>query len=100
MWSVLSRQDFETAAATEADTDGIINHIMAVKGAKVALLFRETSDGPTLVSLRSRESIDVGKVAKAFGGGGHAAAAGCAIEAPLREAEQMTLEEVRKWMAS
>ncbi|MDO8586246.1 MAG: bifunctional oligoribonuclease/PAP phosphatase NrnA [Armatimonadota bacterium] len=100
VWSVLSREDFEKTGAADADTEGVINHIMAVKGARVGLLFREAPDGPAIVSLRSRDSIDVSKVARAFGGGGHAAAAGCIISASLPEAERMALEEARKWMES
>jgi bifunctional oligoribonuclease and PAP phosphatase NrnA len=100
VWSSLYREDFRNAGASDAETEGIINHILAVKGAKVALLFRETPESVTLVSLRSKDSIDVSKVAQAFGGGGHVAAAGCTVDMPIPEAERLVIQEVRKWMAS
>jgi len=52
------------------------------------------------VSLRSRDGFDVNRVARAFDGGGHAAAAGCTLNGTLDEAKLRVLSEVRKWMAS
>jgi bifunctional oligoribonuclease and PAP phosphatase NrnA len=100
VWSTLSLDDFRTAGASEADTDGIINHITAIRGAQVAILFREASDGATLVSLRSKGSVDVREIAKVFGGGGHAAAAGCTVQSTLLESERIVIEETRKCMGS
>ena len=37
------------------------------------------------VSLRSKGDIDVGKVARSFGGGGHKNAAGCTLSGPLAD---------------
>lgn len=45
-----------------------------------ALVWRFSSEGVYYCSLRSRKnSIDVGSLAKALGGGGHACAAGCSL---------------------
>jgi len=100
VWSALSLDDFRRAGASEAETDGIINQITAIKGAQVAILFRETSDGATLVSLRSRGVVDVREIAKLFGGGGHVVAAGCTVQSPLSESERIVIEEVRKCLES
>ena len=99
VWAVLTREDFERTGATDGDTEGIVNHLQAVKNAGVALLFRETPDSEAQVSLRSRE-IDVSKIAQVFGGGGHPAASGCTVRAPAHEAEQRVIEETRRWTAS
>ncbi len=40
------------------------------------------------VSLRSKGRVDVGQIAAAFDGGGHRAAAGCTIAAPLDAARE------------
>lgn len=100
VWSTLSQDDFKKAGASDADTDGIINHITAIKGAEVALLFREAPDGATVVSLRSKGPMDARDIAKLYGGGGHAAAAGCTVQDSLIESERIVIEEVCKCMAS
>ena len=74
--------------------------VASVKGPIVALLFREIEPGIVRVSLRSRDGFDVNRVARAFDGGGHAAAAGCTLNGTLDEAKLRVLSEVRKWMAS
>jgi bifunctional oligoribonuclease and PAP phosphatase NrnA len=96
----LSKADFESTGTTAAETEGVIDHIRAIKDVKVALLFREAPDGSIVVSLRSKGSIDVAALAQVFEGGGHRAAAGCTIQASLEEAERMVIEEARKCMAS
>ncbi len=82
--SILSSADFEQTAALSSHTEGIVDFLRAVDGTKVAALIRETSDDSGCsyrVSMRSSDgAIDVSKVARAGGGGGHAAAAGFSTE--------------------
>jgi phosphoesterase RecJ-like protein len=99
-WSVISHDDFVRLGASDADTDSIVNYLRGIKGTKAAVLFRETNPGVVRVSLRSRDGIDMNRVAQAFGGGGHVAAAGCTIEASLEDAVKSVLAEVRECMAS
>lgn len=100
VWAKISRQDLDDLGATDADTDSIVNSVAAVKGPKVSILFRESSPNMIRVSLRSRDGVDVNKIARVFGGGGHAAAAGCTVEAPLNDAAKIVVDEVLKWMVS
>ncbi len=81
--SRLTREDFAETGAEENYTEGIIDHLRAVEGTKVAALARElTCDdkrGASKVSLRATdETIDVSLIARAQGGGGHRQAAGFA----------------------
>jgi phosphoesterase RecJ-like protein len=41
--------------------------------------------------MRSKGTIDVGEVAKRFGGGGHKNASGCTVQGSLPEARQQIL---------
>jgi phosphoesterase RecJ-like protein len=81
-FSRLSRADFDATGAEDSYTEGIIDHLRAVRGTKVAALVRELGDGragpPRVkVSLRAAdEDVDVSAVARAAGGGGHRQAAG------------------------
>ena len=99
-YGVISARDYEELGATDADTEGIVNSLSAVKGPRVVGFFRETEPGTVRVSLRSRDGVDVNQVAKAFDGGGHAAAAGCTVHGSLEEAIARVIAEVRRWMES
>jgi phosphoesterase RecJ-like protein len=79
----LTREDFVQTGAEESYTEGIIDHLRAVQGTKVAALARElTCDdrrGAAKVSLRATDgAVDVSLIARAQGGGGHRQAAGFA----------------------
>ncbi len=100
IWAEITQADLAELQATDADTDSIVNHIGAIKGPQVAILFRETKPGVVRTSLRSRGGYDVDRVARVFDGGGHKAASGCTVKAPLAEAEKMVIDEVLKWMES
>ncbi len=73
-------------------TEGFINYVRAVRGVRIAMAFKEVSPTEVKVSLRSRELVDVARLAEAFGGGGHRNAAGCTLRAPLAEARARVLE--------
>ena len=84
----LSRADFEESGADESDSEGIVDHLRAVNGTKVAVLVRELlSDdrsGMRKVSMRSTDGgVDVSRIARSLGGGGHRQAAGATTELPL-----------------
>jgi len=100
IWAEITQADLAELGATDADTDSIVNHIGAIKGPRVAILFRETKPGVIRTSLRSRGGYDVDRVARVFDGGGHKAASGCTVRAPLAEAEKTVIDEVLKWMES
>lgn len=78
--SVLTTADFAETGASSDHTEGIVDFLRAVDGTKVAGLVREMGEsapGEWRVSLRSSDgSVDVSKIARAGGGGGHPAAAG------------------------
>lgn len=77
----LNAEEFEQAEADESFSEGIVDHLRAVEGTKVAVLVRElTADrgrGKRKVSLRATDDdVDVSVIARSQGGGGHRRAAG------------------------
>jgi phosphoesterase RecJ-like protein len=54
----------------------------------------EQPRGGVKVSLRSRQTIDVARIAEQFGGGGHRLASGCVLDTNLEEARQRILAAV------
>jgi phosphoesterase RecJ-like protein len=80
----LDASDFAQSEAKESYSEGVIDHLRALEGTAVAALIRDRiSDGDgggeprRKVSLRaSDDRVDVSRIARAQGGGGHRQAAG------------------------
>lgn len=93
------RGDFEAAGADVPDTEGLINVPLQVRTVEVSLLFTEPREaGPVRVSLRSKGQVDVAKFAEAFGGGGHARAAGLKVDAPIDAARDRVVAAMEAQM--
>lgn len=76
----ITAADYAASGAGEEMTEGIIDHLRSVEGARVAALIRDLGDRGSAarkVSLRSSGGdIDVSAIARRHGGGGHKRAAG------------------------
>lgn len=95
IYSAATPQDLAETGAEETDTEDVVNRLLGVAGVEVALLFLELGPQETKVSLRSRTSFDVRKIAEQFGGGGHAAASGVRYPGPLTPAVAALTAAVR-----
>jgi phosphoesterase RecJ-like protein len=71
------------AGGTYEDTEGLINLPLTVKEIEAVVFFKQTEGDEYRVSMRTKGDIDIGAVAKEFGGGGHKNAAGCTATGPL-----------------
>jgi phosphoesterase RecJ-like protein len=84
--TALSTGDFNESGAEESYSEGVVDHLRAVKGTRVAALVRDRLNGPNgsgarKVSLRAGDDgVDVSLIARAQGGGGHRQAAGFSTE--------------------
>jgi bifunctional oligoribonuclease and PAP phosphatase NrnA len=83
--SALRVSDFQDAGAEQSYSEGLVDWLRAVRGTLVAALIRELANGDGQaqhkVSLRaSSERIDVSRIARVQGGGGHRQAAGFSTE--------------------
>jgi len=86
--------DYAATGAIPQDTEDMVNFTRAVAGVEVGLFFLEQPKGGVKVSFRSRERVDVAKVAEQFGGGGHRLASGATLGMSLQDAEAKVLEAV------
>ena len=84
--------------AAEEHLETIIEIPRSLAGVEVAFTVRQPEEKNVFrVSMRSNGDFDVSEVCAIFGGGGHAKAAGCTIEAGgVYDAEKMILSEVQK----
>ncbi len=79
---------------------GIINQLLSVEDAKIAVLFIEKENGKIDVGLRSRVGYDVSSIATRLGGGGHKQAAGVLLDGPLSTVRERVLQEIKKSLGS
>ncbi len=82
------------------ESEELVNYPRSIGSVKVACLLRELGGGRVKVSLRAKGEVDVNKIAAAFGGGGHANAAGCTVSGPLDAVTRQILDAVRAALAA
>jgi bifunctional oligoribonuclease and PAP phosphatase NrnA len=94
----ITEADYEATGAGEEMTEGIIDHLRSVEGAKVAALIRDQGDrgrAARKASLRSSGGeVDVSAVARKNGGGGHKRAAGFSTDLEFEELVSFLCGEV------
>ncbi len=99
-WVDVSKKVLDAAGAGPADSEGFANYPRSIRGVEVGISFEEIGPDSVRVSLRSRGRVNVAEVAAAFGGGGHAAAAGATVAGPAEAVRARVLgavfEAVRK----
>lgn len=72
------------AGAVWEHSEGLVDYARAIDGVDCGVLITPAKRGGTRVSMRSKgRLIDAGAVCATLGGGGHAGAAGCTVDADL-----------------
>lgn len=75
--------------------EGISNFLLDITGVEMAILFRQVAPQTVRLSIRTTERQDATILAQHFGGGGHARASGCTIQADLATAKEQALALAR-----
>jgi phosphoesterase RecJ-like protein len=94
-YTTVTRDAIARAGAIPQDTEDLVDFTVSLQGVAVGLLFMEQSRGGIKLSIRSRNGLDCAKLAGAFGGGGHRAAAGALLPEPLIESVERVLDATR-----
>lgn len=94
-WVTIPPGAVERHNVSTDDLDGVVEFPRSIEGVKMALMFREASQGRIKVSLRSVGDVDVAALANRFGGGGHKKAAGLAVAGTLAEVQALVLAAAR-----
>lgn len=96
VWGTLTLEDRKRTGYSGNDDADLINLISSIAGNKIGMIFVEQGDKHVKISWRAlEEGIDVSPIAKHFGGGGHAAAAGADIPGTLKEVQPIVLKTTR-----
>jgi len=82
------------AGGTYEDTEGLINLPLTVKEIEAVVFFKQIEGEQYRVSMRSKGDIDVGGVAKIFGGGGHKNAAGCTVSGGIDALQKLFIAKI------
>lgn len=98
-WMTVPAGALERHGVDADDLDGVVEHARAVRGVKMAILFRHVTGGRIKVSFRSVGKVDVAELARRFGGGGHTKASGVAIVGDLDDVQRTVLDEARSYLA-
>lgn len=93
---VVTQKHLQDAGASMEHTDGFIDIPRTVKGIDIAMLYTQMGENQYKLSLRSKGKVDVEKIARQFGGGGHLNAAACRIDGDIEAIKARVLETVRK----
>lgn len=94
----MSKQLFADTGAAGADAENIVNEALCVESVRASVVLVEMEGGLIKCSFRSKGDIDVAAVARSFGGGGHARAAGARIEGSLEDVEQKVVQCVTEFL--
>jgi phosphoesterase RecJ-like protein len=95
-WMHVSEADMRSSGATGEDCEGLVNWALGIDGVEATAFFREIAGSCYRVSLRSKGRIDVARIARSFGGGGHVCASGHDISGPFEIASGRVLAALRQ----
>lgn len=95
-WISTTGSMFKSTGAEPGNCEDFVDFPRKVKGVEVAVFFRYEGRNSYKVSLRSKGRVNVQKIAKSFGGGGHAPAAGCRVKGTLKEVQEKVIKAIRK----
>ncbi len=83
-------------AEDSGDFDGISDYILSLEGIEASAFARSLGGDEIKFSLRSKNDVDVSKIAESMGGGGHMRAAGFVTKIPYDEAVAKIIEMAEK----
>lgn len=99
VFATMTTEMLRSAGETPTASEGFVDLLGSTKAADVTVLFKQVDETSTRVSVRTTERADAVAITGAFGGGGHARAAGCTVTAPLDEAREQVLAECERELA-
>jgi bifunctional oligoribonuclease and PAP phosphatase NrnA len=94
-WIRITRSMLKNYSSSLDDTQDFVNFPRSIKDVKVSIAFKEAEKGVIKVSFRSNDGFDVNKLARYFGGGGHAAASGCTLKGSIGDIEKAVLAKAK-----
>ncbi len=87
VYTYLTQADLKKFSLNESEAEGMSNFMNAISEGKAGLLLKEVEENTWKGSFRTTsDEVDVARIAKALGGGGHKKAAGFTVQGTREEA--------------
>jgi phosphoesterase RecJ-like protein len=96
---ILKKEDLKATGAAFEDAENFINLPLKSRDVMISIFIKENQEGLVRCSLRSKGTVNVSKIAQAFGGGGHITAAGFKSSRKIAETLNMVLKKVEEVIA-
>ena len=97
-WISVPADALDRYEVSSEELEGIVEHPRSISGTRLALFFRDLGYGKVKVSFRSTGDVDVNRLAKQFGGGGHAKASGALISGTMEDVQQRVVTAARHFV--
>ncbi|MEX2547186.1 MAG: DHHA1 domain-containing protein [Chloroflexota bacterium] len=96
VWATLYEPDYAATGTSAQDAEGLSDLLSQSAEGALVIMFRQNGD-KTKISVRTRDGgLDATVLTGAFGGGGHARAAGATIDLPIDQATNAVLDAARR----
>jgi phosphoesterase RecJ-like protein len=93
----VTKEDLEKFSLTETESEGMANFMNAIAEGKAGLIIKEIETGKWKGSFRTtRDDVDVARIAKALGGGGHKKAAGFTVSGTREQVFEQIFQVIRE----
>ncbi len=95
-YTTVYKRDLERFNGKDDFTEGLAEQLRAIDTTDLAFVVKEVEPNKVCkISMRSKK-YDVSKICSAFGGGGHARAAGCTIKSSVDNAVSKIIDEIKR----
>lgn len=97
-FTYITKKDEDEVNAEPGDHEGLVEIGRDIEGVEVSIFIRqrENNEDAYKISMRSSSYVNVSDICFAFGGGGHAKAAGALIQGNIEQVKEKVIKEVKK----
>lgn len=92
----VTQEMYRLTGSNAQETEGLAPLTRQIEGVEVGITILEKPDGSCKASIRTFETVNAAELAKSFGGGGHAQAAGCRFDCDVKEARRLLVDKCRE----
>lgn len=96
----ITKEMFARTCTSDDDAESFVSIPRILETVHVSVMIREVKDNYYRVSLRSKGGVDLAKIAREFGGGGHKNAAGFRIKGDLNTLKGVLRDKIKTFIKS
>lgn len=97
-WMKMTNAMLAKTESSDHDAAGFVDIIKTIQGVEISMLFKEIDQNTTKATFRSKNVVDVQKLAAFFKGGGHMRASGATLPYPIDTAIEKVIQQAKKML--